>query len=108
MLPPLTEREKRILFIIRIWQVERGYSPNARQIGEKFGVKRQSISQAISNLRKKGYIEMSPTHWRYRTICFPKGMTFPWGNESLPDELFGHLKPENARQVNGNNLQSPV
>lgn len=98
-LPPLREREKKILFFLRLWQFEKRCSPSAKEIGDVFGVKRQSIAASLDELRRKGYIEMSHHKgWQHRTILMPKGMTFPWGNESLPDELFDHMR---ERQVNG-------
>jgi DNA-binding MarR family transcriptional regulator len=91
-LPQLSEREKRILFFLRLWQHEKRYSPSVKEIGDKFGVKRQTIQQVITSLKNKGYIDFSPSkNWRHRTVLFPKGMTFPWCNDVLPEELFDHM-----------------
>lgn len=92
MLPPMTEREKRILYFLRMWQYERGYSPSTSEIGEMFGVHKQTILEAVRRLVKKGYIEMSDhKHFNHRVVKFPKGTIFPWGNDALPDELFDHM-----------------
>lgn len=93
MLPPLTEREKRILFFLRLWQHKHRYSPSAKDIGDKFGVNKKSIQEVLNRLRRKGYIETAQDKdWRHRSILFPKDSKFPWGNDQLPDELFGHMK----------------
>ena len=100
MLPPLREREKRILFFLRLWQHKRRYSPTARIIGEKFGVRKGTIQHILDSLRKKGYIEVASDRlWQHRQILFPKNTSFDWGSDELPDELFDHMKKP---AVNGN------
>jgi hypothetical protein len=109
MLPPLTEREKKILFFVRLWQHKKRYSPTANDIGMKFGVRKQSIQKVLDSLRKKGYLQVATDKdWRHRSILFPADMTFPWGNESLPDELFSHMKPQQPTTDNGNKLQDTL
>lgn len=99
-LPILTEREKKILFFLRLWQHKRRYSPTARDIGEKFGVHKQSIQAVLNSLKRKGYVEVATDKdWRHRAILFPAGTTFPWGNDALPDELFSHMKPKPDNSV---------
>lgn len=85
--------------MVRMWQYLYRYSPTASIIGEKYGVKRGTISQILLSLKKKGYIELSPhKNWQHRVILFPKGTTFDWGTDELPDELFDHMK---KKPVNG-------
>lgn len=92
-LPTLTEREKRILFLIRVWQHQRRYTPSMQEIGDLFGVRKSTIGVIIKGLKEKGYIDVSMhKNWRKRLILFPEGMKFPWGNEKLPDELFDHME----------------
>lgn len=106
MLPPLTEREKRILFLIRTWQFKKRYSPSCGDVADTFQVKKQTISHVFTSLRKKGYIEMSEhKSFVHRRVLMPAGMEFPWGNEQLPDELFDHMKKP---PVNGNSLTERV
>jgi biotin operon repressor len=101
-LPPLREREKRVLFYIRIFQWEKRYSPSGYDVAEMFQVKRQTIATIISSLRKKGYIEMSGhKHWTQRKILMPRGTNFPWGSEELPDYLFDHMKKRSAIEGSG-------
>lgn len=104
-LPILREREKRVLFFLRLWQYEKRYTPSAAEIAGYFGVHRSTIVAVLSSLKKKGYIEVSLNKdWRHRTILFPTGIELPWGNEQLPDELFDYLKPENRKDGH----QSPI
>ncbi len=88
----LRERDKRVLFYIRTFQWEKRYSPTAGDIASMFAIDRKVIMEIVQALKRKGYIEMSPhTSWVHRRILFPKGMSFPWGNHDLPDDIFAHM-----------------
>jgi DNA-binding transcriptional MocR family regulator len=109
-LPPLREREKKILFLIRMWQWKYGYSPSIQKVGELFGVERSTIAQVYQKLCKKGYIEMTNhKSWQHRVVRFPRSTTFNWGNDpTLPDELFDHMRPENYNKRNGIDVANTV
>jgi hypothetical protein len=101
-LPPLREREKKVLFAIRTWQHKKRFSPSVGDISEMFGVHKGTIGKIVSSLKAKGYLQVSQhKNWQRRCILFPEGTKMPWGNDELPDYLFDHLKdkPVNSNLV---------
>src|SRR5579859_7384416 len=59
---PATERQQRILDVIRAFTAERGYPPSVREIGERVGLSSSSTIHAhLKALERRGMIERDPT-----------------------------------------------
>jgi repressor LexA len=59
---PATERQQRILEVIRMFTVEHGYPPSVREIGERVGLSSSSTIHAhLKALEKRGMISRDPT-----------------------------------------------
>ncbi len=59
---PPTERQARILEVIREFTVQRGYPPSVREIGERVGLSSSSTVQShLKSLEKRGLIHRDPT-----------------------------------------------
>jgi repressor LexA len=59
---PATERQRRILEIIREFTAERGYPPSVREIGERVGLSSSSTIHAhLKALERRGLISRDPT-----------------------------------------------
>jgi repressor LexA len=57
-----TERQARILEVIRDFTEERGYPPSVREIGERVGLSSSSTVQShLKSLEKRGLIHRDPT-----------------------------------------------
>ncbi|HEY0798066.1 MAG TPA: transcriptional repressor LexA [Candidatus Baltobacteraceae bacterium] len=63
-----TERQARILEVIRDFTAERGYPPSVREIGERVGLSSSSTVQShLKTLEKRGLIHRDPTKPRALT-----------------------------------------
>jgi len=59
---PATERQRRILDVIRSFTVEQGYPPSVREIGERVGLSSSSTIHAhLKALERRGLISRDPT-----------------------------------------------
>jgi repressor LexA len=59
---PATERQQRILEVIRTFTRERGYPPSVREIGERVGLSSSSTIHAhLKALERRGLISRDPT-----------------------------------------------
>jgi repressor LexA len=59
---PATERQQRILEVIRTFTAEHGYPPSVREIGERVGLSSSSTIHAhLKALEKRGLISRDPT-----------------------------------------------
>lgn len=59
---PATERQRRILDIIRAFTAERGYPPSVREIGQRVGLSSSSTIHAhLKALERRGLISRDPT-----------------------------------------------
>jgi len=59
---PATERQQRILDVIRAFTSERGYPPSVREIGERVGLSSSSTIHAhLKALERRGLIHRDPT-----------------------------------------------
>ena len=59
---PATERQQRILDVIRRFTAEHGYPPSVREIGERVGLSSSSTIHAhLKALEKRGLISRDPT-----------------------------------------------
>jgi repressor LexA len=57
-----TERQSRILEVIRDFTEERGYPPSVREIGERVGLSSSSTVQShLKSLEKRGLVHRDPT-----------------------------------------------
>ncbi len=57
-----TERQQRILDVIRTFSAERGYPPSVREIGELVGLSSSSTVQShLKTLERRGLIKRDPT-----------------------------------------------
>ena len=57
-----TERQRRILEVIREFTSEHGYPPSVREIGERVGLSSSSTIHAhLKTLERRGYISRDPT-----------------------------------------------
>ncbi len=57
-----TERQRRILEVIRDFTSERGYPPSVREIGERVGLSSSSTIHAhLKTLERRGFISRDPT-----------------------------------------------
>jgi len=59
---PATERQRRILDVIRLFTAEHGYPPSVREIGERVGLSSSSTIHAhLKALERRGLISRDPT-----------------------------------------------
>jgi repressor LexA len=59
---PATERQRRILEVIRAFTAEHGYPPSVREIGERVGLSSSSTIHAhLKALERRGLISRDPT-----------------------------------------------
>lgn len=59
---PATERQRRILEVIRSFTAEQGYPPSVREIGERVGLSSSSTIHAhLKALERRGMISRDPT-----------------------------------------------
>lgn len=57
-----TERQQRILDVIRAFTAERGYPPSVREIGERVGLSSSSTVQShLKTLERRGLLKRDPT-----------------------------------------------
>ncbi len=65
--PPLTDRQRRVLDMIRHWIDRRGYPPTVREIGDAVGLNStSSVAYQLRTLERKGYLRRSGS--RPRTV----------------------------------------
>src|SRR5579884_4436848 len=57
-----TDRQQRILEVIREFTMERGYPPSVREIGERVGLSSSSTVQShLKTLERRGLLKRDPT-----------------------------------------------
>jgi len=72
-----TEKQQRILDVIRQFTSERGYPPSVREIGERVGLSSSSTVQShLKTLERRGLLKRDPTK--------PRALTQPRGDDELP------------------------
>jgi repressor LexA len=70
---PLTERQRRILTVIRETVTERGYPPSIREIGEAAGLSSpSSVAHQLRALEAKGLIRRDPKRPRAMEVLLPE------------------------------------
>jgi repressor LexA len=68
----LTQRQRRVLEVIRDSVVRRGYPPSMREIGEAVGLtSTSSVAHQLSTLERKGYIRRDPNRPRAVDVRLP-------------------------------------
>ncbi|MGY1619633.1 transcriptional repressor LexA [Geodermatophilus sp. SYSU D00691] len=74
----LTQRQRRVLEVIRDSVERRGYPPSVREIGEAVGLSSaSSVAHQLSVLQKKGWLRRDPNRPRALDVRLP-------GEQSLP------------------------
>ena len=85
---PATERQQRILDVIRAFTAERGYPPSVREIGERVGLSSSSTIHAhLKALEKRGLIQRDPTKPR----ALRSGPQMPPVPESIVMPILGRV-----------------
>ncbi len=85
-----TERQARILEVIRGFTEERGYPPSVREIGERVGLSSSSTVQShLRSLEKRGLIHRDPTKPRALTTTADPARTAAATGTHVPE--FGVL-----------------
>jgi repressor LexA len=76
---PATERQRRILDVIRAFTAEHGYPPSVREIGERVGLSSSSTIHAhLKALEARGLISRDPTKPRaLRSAATPEALVVP-------------------------------
>jgi repressor LexA len=84
---PATERQRRILEVIRAFTAEHGYPPSVREIGERVGLSSSSTIHAhLKALERRGLLSRDPTKPR---ALRPSGM--PLVRETLVVPVLGRV-----------------
>jgi repressor LexA len=76
---PATERQRRILEVIRAFTAEHGYPPSVREIGQRVGLSSSSTIHAhLKALERHGLISRDPTKPRaLRSADVPEALVVP-------------------------------
>lgn len=83
----LSERQRRILDVIRDSVERRGYPPSVREIGEAVGLtSTSSVAHQLSTLEKKGYLRRDPNRPRAVDVRGPEDYEPPAPAEGEPDD----------------------
>jgi repressor LexA len=71
--PGLTERQRRVLEVIRDWLDRFGYPPSVREIGEAVGLtSTSSVAHQLRALERKGYLRRDPNRPRAVGVLPPE------------------------------------
>src|SRR5882757_6423868 len=91
----LTERQRRILEVIRASVSERGYPPSIREIGDAVGLtSTSSVAHQLRALERKGYLRRDPNRPRAvdvrgsDDVVTPIVATDVAGSDALPERTF--------------------
>jgi repressor LexA len=85
----LTQRQRRVLEVIRDSIERRGYPPSVREIGEAVGLSSaSSVAHQLSVLQKKGWLRRDPNRPRALDVRLP-GETTQGHQAAAPDEAAG-------------------
>ena len=86
---PATERQQRILEVIRAFTAERGYPPSVREIGERVGLSSSSTVQShLKTLERRGLISRDPTKPRaIRSEATHPSQSAPQGPETVNNAM---------------------
>ena len=85
-----TEKQQRILEVIREFTSERGYPPSVREIGERVGLSSSSTVQShLKTLERRGLLKRDPT--KPRALVAARGDDEPPSVESAMLPLVGRV-----------------
>jgi repressor LexA len=91
----LTQRQRRILEVIREAVAKQGYPPSVREIGQAVGLtSTSSVAHQLTTLERKGYIRRDPNRPRAVDVRPPESV--PPARVPVPDEeadRFAHPVP---------------
>ena len=86
----LSDRQKRILQVIRDAVVLRGYPPSIREIGDAAGLQStSSVAYQLKELEKKGFLRRDPNK--------PRAVDL----RHLPESMGGSVTPKNDADIDG-------
>ena len=81
----LTQRQRRVLEVIRDSIDRRGYPPSVREIGEAVGLSSaSSVAHQLSVLQRKGWLRRDPNRPRALDVRMPGGTTVMAGSPGEP------------------------
>ncbi|BBY96982.1 transcriptional repressor LexA [Mycolicibacterium fallax] len=92
--PNLTERQRRILEVIRASVAGRGYPPSIREIGDEVGLtSTSSVAHQLRALERKGYLHRDPNRPRAVNVRSADGtpyvpQTEVAGSDALPEPTY--------------------
>ena len=90
----LTQRQRRILDVIRASVTDRGYPPSIREIGDAVGLtSTSSVAHQLRTLERKGYLRRDPNRPRAVDVRGLDATTTPpatdvAGSDALPEPTF--------------------
>ncbi len=88
----LTQRQRRVLEVIRDSIDRRGYPPSVREIGEAVGLSSaSSVAHQLSVLQKKGWLRRDPNRPRALDVRLPGDASRPAA--PLPEQVAGTDEP---------------
>jgi repressor LexA len=88
----LTQRQRRILEVIREAVDRQGYPPSVREIGQAVGLtSTSSVAHQLSTLERKGYIRRDPNRPRAVDVRPPESVTPPPARDE--EDRFAHPAP---------------
>ncbi|MCZ2821146.1 transcriptional repressor LexA [Modestobacter sp. VKM Ac-2977] len=86
----LTQRQRRVLEVIRDSIERRGYPPSVREIGEAVGLSSaSSVAHQLSVLQRKGWLRRDPNRPRALDVRLPGDGTGTTTNEATAEALAG-------------------
>jgi repressor LexA len=90
----LTQRQRRVLEVIRDSIERRGYPPSVREIGEAVGLSSaSSVAHQLSVLQKKGWLRRDPNRPRALDVRLPGEATPARAFAAADDEAAGTGRP---------------
>lgn len=93
----LTDRQRRVLEVIRASVGERGYPPSIREIGDAVGLtSTSSVAHQLRTLEKKGFLRRDPNR--------PRAVDVRGIDDSMPSPVFG----DDAQGNEGPELPAPT
>ncbi|KAA2254866.1 transcriptional repressor LexA [Solihabitans fulvus] len=85
----LTQRQRRVLEVIRDWVERFGYPPSLREIGEAVGLtSTSSVAHQLRALERKGYLRRDPNRPRAVGVLPPEPETPALGTTLRPEAAY--------------------
>jgi repressor LexA len=90
----LTQRQRRILEVIREAVEKQGYPPSVREIGQAVGLtSTSSVAHQLTTLERKGYIRRDPNRPRAVDVRQPESLPTPARTADEEADRFAHPAP---------------